>query len=252
MIAPDDARHTDEVRSIFQHGMTGVAADILGAEGQHQYRQVPLDTHLVRCGSLFRFKRDQRLGFWVVHVNNGRSPKSLVQQVLQQRMRENHEDFTLAFKPSVDAGVLIQAVQRNKVEQITLSRLVQPNDTAVGETDKWVRAKDAARMKLKIRAGDRSRKDADGSFLKPGLLKKHFAGDDEATREILEFNGITFDEATIEVELETGRPRTFNIEAPEAGHAMTVDLEGLKFEDDEPTPESLFESLGKVLDAHGT
>lgn len=80
------------------------------------------------------------------------------------------------------------------------------------------------------------------------LLARFFGGDKEAFGEIVEFNGLEFDQAKVEVALANGTTRTFNIETPDAGHAFTVDMDQLDFEDGEPTDESVFAELRRAID----
>jgi hypothetical protein len=86
-------------------------------------------------------------------------------------------------------------------------------------------------------------------MLRADLLQRFFGGDPEARAAIVEFQGIPFEQAKIEVEV-GGRTRTFNIEEPAAGHPMTVDLLDLERDDDgDPTADSVAAALREVLDA---
>jgi hypothetical protein len=64
----------------------------------------------------------------------------------------------------------------------------------------------------------------------------------------VEFNGLEFDTAKVEVALTDGTTRTFNIETPDAGHAFTVEMDKLDFEDGEPTDKSIFAELRRAID----
>jgi hypothetical protein len=75
------------------------------------------------------------------------------------------------------------------------------------------------------------------------LLKK-YRSDKSAFNEIVVFQGMEFDKASVEVVLPDGRTRTFNIQSPNKGHAITVDLEDLDLEEDgKPGKDSLFDAL---------
>lgn len=79
------------------------------------------------------------------------------------------------------------------------------------------------------------------------LPLRFLQGDQRAFGEIVEFEGIHFDEARVEVQLEDGTHRTFNIERPDAGHAFTEDITDLQMEDGEPTDMSLRAALRSAL-----
>ncbi len=87
-------------------------------------------------------------------------------------------------------------------------------------------------------------------MLKAGPLKKFFGSDgadSSARAEILEFGDIPFEQAKVEVEIE-GRIRTFNIETPQTGHPMTIELDELDFDSEgEPTEDSVIKGLRDSL-----
>ena len=85
-----------------------------------------------------------------------------------------------------------------------------------------------------------------------GAGEEGVSGDEEGVfGEITEFEGISFDEAHVQVELENGQHRTFSLHNPEGGHALSQSLDGMLQWDDQgnPIPESLFDALGDVIDA---
>ncbi len=77
----------DDVRLIVTHGQSGVAADIVDAERTVRLHQEPEDTQEIKCGSLFRLPAPDTVGWLAVHVNNGRSVKSLLHMELAKRFR---------------------------------------------------------------------------------------------------------------------------------------------------------------------
>ncbi|WP_320672396.1 hypothetical protein [Patulibacter defluvii] len=232
----------DEVCSIFSHGMSGLAADIVASDGSHKARQNPTDTAHVLCGSVFRLNRSQTRGFWAVHVNNGRSTKGLTQAELIKRFNLQFSDLTLKVEPVVNEQAVIEAARQGKIGSIVLSRLEKPSDRAVAETENWVHSTDIGKIEVKLKGE---------SHLSGDLLRKFFSGDsqkaDAAKKRILKFAGIEFESAKVEVELAEGR-RSFNIESPDSGHPITRDLENLKLDQGEPTKDSLFGALSQVLD----
>ncbi len=128
-----------------------------------------------------------------------------------------------------------------QIETIKLTRLDQPNDRRDRATDKWVRRNQSAHVEVGIRAGR-------GEHVLGNLLTRFLDGDREAFGDIVEFNGLQFDHAKVEVILDNGTKRTFNIETPDSGHAFTVDMDDLDFRNGEPSSNSLFVGLGSAID----
>jgi hypothetical protein len=233
----------DEVRSVFAHGETGVIADIVNDRQQLQFRLQQTHTQLVNCASLFYLEPNEKIGWWAVHSNNRRSAKGLIHAKLLELFKDGYDDLTLSITPVVPGDALTEAVKKNLVDSITLVRHEDPSDAAALQASgKWLKKSDVGTIELRIKPGDR---------LKSALLKKFLKdGDRAAFGDIVAFEGITFDEAKVQVELDDGNKRIFNIEKPEAGHAFTTDLQDLKFNDaGEPTDASLYKSLRRVIDS---
>jgi hypothetical protein len=231
----------DELRIITQHGQNGVAADIVDGEGELRLRQTPDDTQLIRCGCLFRLPPAEQMGWFVLHVNNGRGVKGLLAKGVVEQLRDAYPDLTLEMTPYVQKTVLAEAIKNNRIDKVKLVKLQPPNDRAVQATNKWVRAGAFARLELDISVRGRAER------VLSGLLRRYVDGESSAFSEIVEFEGITFDEAKVEVVLENNMRRTFNIEKPDSGHPFTEDITGLVVENGEPTQSSLFEALRSVL-----
>jgi hypothetical protein len=194
----------------------------------------------MRCGSIFRLEPNETAGWWAVHVNNGRGAKSLVQKKLLELFRHSYDDLTLKITPVVPGTDLVAAVQNGKIDKVTLVRLERPKDRArVQDTGKWIKAGRDANLELQIKGKH---------FLKSTPIAKYLKGDPNVFDEIVEFEGLKFDQAKVQVELGNGDRRTFNIENPEAGHAYSVDLEDVAEVDGEPEEASLFGALQSVLD----
>lgn len=234
--------HGDELRLMLQHAQRGVAADIVSETGQLRIHQELNDSQRVRCGVLLQLPLNQTDGWMAVHLNNNRHVKGLLAQRLVYRFHQDFPDLTLRVAPYVLGSVLRTAVDRDKVEKVTLVKLERPSDRANADTDKWVRSDLGARVQLGIEARGRQ------AHVIPSLLSRFLGGDNNAYGEIVEFGGLTFDEAKVQVRLENGGTRTFNIERPETGHAFTEDLRDLDLQDDgEPTEPSLFAALRAAL-----
>jgi hypothetical protein len=232
----------DELRLMLQHGQSGVAADIVSDTGELRIRQEFTDMQRVRSAVLMQLPAEEKNGWMAVHNNNNRYVKGLLMQGLIARFRLDFPDLILETAPYVLGSVLREAVDRDRVEKVTLVKLERPSDRSNADTDKWVRSDLGARVELGIEARGRKQ------HVIPGLLQRFLRGDDLAYGEIVAFEGLTFDEAKVQVRLDNGTIRTFNIERPDAGHAFSEDLRDLDFEDDgEPTEASLFAGLRGAL-----
>lgn len=236
--ANDDA---NELRVAIQHSQTGVAADLNDEHGKFKAHQGVDDQYAVECVAIFQLDPTQTIGWLAVHINNGRGIKSLMVKGLQERFRQQFDNLVLEINPSVSEEALVQAVAQNRIDKVKLIRLERPDDRAIAATDKWVSSTEVGRLELDVTVRN--------GKIKPGLLSRFLGGDKDARGEIIEFQGLTFDEAKVEVDLPgEGGKRTYNIEKPEAGHAMTQDLENLPTDDDnEPTREGLFAALRAAL-----
>ncbi len=231
----------DEVFVVLRHGQTGLAADIVDKIGELRLRQTPDDTQRVRCGCLFVLPAAEETGWLAVHINNERHIKGLLEKGIQERFRADFPDMVLEIKPYVMGSVLQKAVEEGRIDKLRLITWEQPHDRAIAATDKWVRQGAAAKLEMIITPRGRIER------ILSSLPLRFLRGDQQAFGEIVEFEGIRFDEAKLEVALEDGTRRTFNIERPDAGHAFTEDLTGLQMEDGEPTDASLRAALRSAL-----
>jgi hypothetical protein len=233
----------DDLCVALQHGQSGVAADIVDQGGEQRLRRVWTDSELLRCCSVFRLPRDQEIGWLATHVNNGHGVKGLMERGLRERFAQRYPDLKLEISPMVQRSALEEAVQQGRVEKIRLRKLEQPRDRAIAATNKWVRSSDYGKLELDIEA-------TGGNHLIPRLLQRFFRGDQTAYGEIIEFEGLQFDEAGVTVSLPDGTQRLFYLEKPEAGHAMTMELDRLEFDDDgDPSAESVYAALKGALGA---
>jgi hypothetical protein len=229
----------DELLLTTQHGQNGLAADIVGASGELLLRQTPDDTQLLRCGSLFRLPPADDTGWLAVHVAHGRGVKGLLEKGLLEHFRDEFDNLKLEIVPFVHESTLKAAVEHNQIDKVKLVKFEQPNDRAAAATSRWVPAGVVGRLELDITAR--------GTRVLGDLVRRFLGGDRSVFNNIVEFQGITFDQAKVEVIVDGDTKRTFNIEKPDAGHAFTEDLEGLVMENDEPTMDSVFAGLRTVL-----
>jgi hypothetical protein len=229
----------DEVQMMATHGQWGVDANIRDKEGAMRLHQETDDSQEIRCGSLLRLKGSATTGWWAAHVNNGRSVKGLLHAPVIEAFRTEFPDLNLKITPCVSGAALTKAVDDGNIEAVKLVRLDKPKDRRDRITDQWVRKTQSARVEVGIRAGR-------GEHIKADDIKRFLHGDKKAFGDIVEFNGLDFDHAKVEVELPNGTTRTFNIETPDSGHAFTIDMDELTT--GAPTDASIFAELGRAID----
>ncbi len=229
-----------------RHGQTGVAADLVNTEGETVFHQTPDHEHVLPASSLFCLPRSQTRGWWVTHINNGRSAKNLLQSRLTSRFKEHYNDglvatkaLMLKFDPVVNKGALQAAVEQDRVEKVRLRTLNKPSDIAA--IDRWIPSNTSPNVSLEIAAAGK------GSHVLPAPIRRFLKGDEGALDEIVEFGDLTFEEASATVRLPNGKTKTINIQAREGGHAYTLDLDGLVTVDGEPDANSLEYELKRVL-----
>jgi hypothetical protein len=235
----------DEVEVVFKHGRSGEAADIYDRERKKLLHQSPEDWHDVTTGALFAVPRNETEGWLAVHVQGNRSPKQLVYNDLSLKFRHDHDPLKLVVSPAVSVAVLKAAVEADRITQVKLTAIDRPTDIAGRLSKKWVRSNGRGRTEVTFRGGR-------GEYLLNNLILQYLNGNRTVQGKILEFSGAQFDNAQVEVELDTGQTRTFNIENPEAGHAFTVELENLTFNGQgEPTSNTLFAELRRAIEEMG-
>ncbi len=231
----------DELRLLIEHGQSGVVADIRGS-GDRYFHQISDDVQAIKCACLFSLPANQKKGALAVHINNGRGVIGLLAKGLGTRLRERYADVTLDLTPEVSVPVLDAAIAQDKVEKVTLVRYERPQDRAVNDTTKWVQANEIGKLELNITARRRGQ-----VLLSDRLRRFRRDRDPKVLSDIVEFGGIPFEQAKVEVELPDGTHRTFNIETPDKGHPITQDLTDLILDDEgEPTPDSLLAALSRI------
>ncbi len=232
----------DDLFAVVQHGQNGIAADIVDPAGEVRLRQTPADLQLVRHGCLFRLPGPASAGRLAVHVNNGRGMKGLFEQGLISRFRAQFPRLTLRFDRAVQGNLLREAVAQNRIGKVRLVRLERPGDRGLAATDKWVVAGGSARVELDVATT------TVGGRIRPGLIQRYLGGDESAFAEIVEFEGLTFDEAKVEVLLADNTRRLFDIVHPDAARPLTEEMPGIELDaDGEPTGESLLRELTAAL-----
>lgn len=232
----------DEVRVMFQQGQSGEVVDIRRG-GSIDYEQNANDTSEVRCGSVFYLPGAQSMGFWAAHTPHNRKAKSLIAAELERLFHEQFPDFRLEISPCVLGSAIDEAVKKGAIEKVTLTRLDHASDRRDALTDDWIRHELPAHVQVAIWAGE-------GRRLLAGRIQRFMLKHDAAAfGEIVEFNGVHFDTAKVEIELPNGKKRIVNIEKPDGGAAFSLELDKLPVTSrGEPQSEGLFAALRKSID----
>jgi hypothetical protein len=236
------ARHGPELYVSVLHGQTGMVADIFGKKGDLRLHQTVDDTQKVRCGCLFRLPPAQDMGFLATHINNGRAIKGLLDKGIQARFRQQFPEHLLAIKPFIEGSVFQEALSAGRLLRLKLIRVDRSDDPAEAGLGKWIEGGVEAKEEFILRPR------AKGAYLRTQLPLSFLRGDGQAFAQILQFDGQTYDEARVEVELASGRTRQFTIGDPDAGNPISEDLDHLQMQDGEPTDASLRAELSLILD----
>lgn len=227
-----------DLQAIFFAGERGVRAKIMNKDGQLALDQMPTDTQLLRCGSVFRLPRTETVGWWSCHLNKGRSVKSLVAPELIARFQRQFPDLILKIEPVVNKAALQAALEEGRLLSATLTKYEKPSDIAAN--DKWSADDTGLKFDLTIQP-DR------GKLLASSLALRAFKKEDAALSSVVEFRGLDFESASFEVELANGIVRSYNTARPDGGHPFSQYIEPELENDGDPKDESLFAELGKVI-----
>ena len=187
-----------------RHGKTGDRADI-EKDGETEFRQTPEHEHVLLCSSLFYLPRGETHGWWAVHINGGRSAKALIQPRLLAKFREQFggspdddkdKGLTLKITPVVSGTALDEAIEKDLLERLTLRTLKRPSDVA--SLSRWVPSHREPTVSVEI--GVRK-----GAHLLGDPIKRFLKGETKAMDEIVEFDGLKFQEASVTVTLPSGK-----------------------------------------------
>jgi hypothetical protein len=232
----------EDLQLVLRHGESGYAADIEDSARQLLLRQQPDHTQLLPCGSLIRLPRKQTLGWWAVHVNNNRKVKGLIEIEMVKRFKEAFSDLMLVVAPCVMSSVLKEALENEQLESIRLFKYDKSSDFK--DADKWVQKDAHAQIELRISPLER------GKRLVTDLARRAAGGSSEAWGEIVEFQNLKFDTAKVEVELENGSRRTFELQGPPSGHPFPATIAPTE-QEGIPDNASVFAELGRVITEMG-
>lgn len=227
----------EDLRMVFNRGESGLAGDVMDADGQFRMRVNPTDTQLVRCGGLLRLPKDQDHGWWAAHVYSNRSVKGLVETEMQKRFRTKFKDLMLEVTPVVLSAALHQALNNDGLQGVKLVKYDRSADITYG--DQWLESGVGAKIEVRYSALGKARLIADQA-------KKALGGSKVALDKIMGFQGLKFDEAKLEVELDNGRMRTYSLSNPEGGHPLPIELDP-DLTKGEPTDEGIWNELGEAV-----
>lgn len=247
--AQGEGDEEEELYASLRHGERDVAAEIIDEQGVEQYKQRRTDEARLHCGALFVLPVDQDRGWLALHTNNGRGVKGLLGPELVRRFAQDFDDLMLELKPYVDLAALRQAVEDGHVEDVRLTKIVKPGDQADAATNRWVPQGEIGKIEVKVQPRGR------GKFLRSVPVQRLINGTSQekatAAQEIVQFEGVAFDEARVTVALPNGNARTFYVQRDgPAGHPWAIDIDHwLDYDnDDNPTDASLRDALRNALD----
>jgi len=224
---------------------------IRSKDGAVKAHQEIYDSQDVECGCLLRLARNDRIGWLAVHVPGGRGTKTMLGDHLRKRFQAKYNGLVLAITPYVLESALKKAVDSNLVQQVKLVKRVEPSDRAMFGVEQWIGG-DRDYGKIEVTIGARYRQRAQHLLTAP--LQRFLAGQDgarsSARAAIVEFGGLTFDEAKVVVTQPSGNTRTFNIEHPDSGHPFTELMQGLG--DGKPQPGEIINALRAALRTTGS
>lgn len=200
----------------------------------------------MRAAVLFQLPRRKHVGLMAVHVPHRNSCKGIVDDILMAALRER--GFMLKLAAAVPLAAYAEAVRSGHVEKVTLIKYNAVGSDSFSDAAQW---QDLQQAEMVLRFSGKRRRDRhkDINDIKP--IKK-FLDDrsEESRRQILEFNGIRYDDAKVTVTLPNDARRTFYLEREvEGGHPITMALD-IKPEDQDElgaTSEALSRELRRVL-----
>jgi hypothetical protein len=236
-------RDVEDLLALVQHGIRGVAAEIVDPSGGLRLQQTPDDLQLVRCGCLFRLPAASTSGTLAVHISNGRGIKGLFEEGLTARFRTAFPGLALSFEPLAEPAALKTAVADDRIEKVRLLLQEHAGQRSVADLDKWVAIGEPARIELDVSPG------ATGARIERTLLERFLGGDGAAFAEIVSFAGLSFDGARVGVLMPDDTHRMFDLAHPGTGKPVTRALSGIALDGTgEPTDASLLAALRAVLE----
>jgi hypothetical protein len=227
---------SDEVGASILSGRKGVRS-VLRRRSDPPFARTPDHFEDMRSAVLFSLPRNDVAGRLAVHVPHGHSCKSILEVHLRRSMADR--GFFLKLAPIVSQDALLEAVERGAIERVTLIKQDPTSSDKFRDAAQWG-SDEIDRLELTIP----SKRDV---WLRRDPLKK-FLDDrsEENLRQIIEFEGLIFDEVAVTVELPDGAHRTYYLEHREGGHPMTIGLDLMDADELGAGPEHLTAELRKA------
>lgn len=189
---------------------------VISKEGDPDFLRTPEHSETMRLGILYYLPHKRKNGWLAIHSPHGRGCKTIIDRVVSERFRVSH--YMIEISPIIPRNALKEAVDRNRVKAVTLIKRDPTKTDKFHDAAQWG-DDEVDQVTLKIQSKRKFN-------LRPTTLSK-FLHDpsDKNRKQIIEFKGLEFDNAGITVNMPDGSQRTFYIETPERGHAMTLALQ---------------------------
>ena len=196
-------------------GRSGVTS-VLQKSGEHDFYRTPQHSEAMRSAILFQLPPAKTRGTLVVHAPHGRSCKSIVQQQLRDWF--SFLGYIIDLSPVVPANALYEALQSDELKKVTLIKYDPDQFDKFHEAAQWG-SDEVGRLELSVVSGR-------GNSLRPDPIRRFIESPtEENKRQIIEFNGMEFDDVAVTVKMRNRTQRTFYLEAPDRGYAMSTMIE---------------------------
>lgn len=204
------------------HGESGIIAAIEDTAGKVLFQQTEDHTSRVQCFALLRADRAATTGFLVLHGNSRRTMRGPMLSYVNKALKSVGDGhIRLGLTPYVDSEAMRRAIEEGEIQRVRLIRYARPESRTTIE-DQWF-----PRGQVGVEEFSLSLKGKGKRLLTRLLEAWSHDGHGEAARQIFVFEGLKFEEAKIEVVLPDGSKRTYILNDPDAGRAMSYDLEPL-------------------------
>lgn len=228
-----------ELMAMFEHGESGVEADLTDGQGRDKGHLQVDDWSNVKCGCLWNLPPSQTMGWLALHVYDGRGTKTLLGNHLKDSFRKAFPGLTLQLDPFVMESALREAADKNLLKGVTYVRRVRPSDSALAQVNPWVDDGTVGKEELTVTAGLSGK----WRHLRTTTLRKALDGDAEARAALLQFKGETWDEVKFTV-AQGDTTRTYNLEKPGVGHPVSMEL---SLDSGQPDDDELYAELRRAL-----
>ena len=227
----------DSVGMTILSGRSGVTS-VLQKPGENDFYRTPQHSEAMRSGILFQLPPPSKRGILVVHAPHGRGCKSIVQQRLRDQFSQL--GYIIDLSPVVPANALYEALQHEALKKITLIKYDPDQSDKFHDASQWG-SDEVGRLELSIASGRRN-------FLRSDPIRRFIESPtDENRRQIIEFNGMEFDEAAVTIKLPNDTQRTFYLDSPDRGHAMSTMIQIEEEDDYGATARELSRELTTVI-----